>query len=117
VLPAEQVRSRYYLRLTVKDQPGVIGAATQILGQNGISLSAIMQPETAEKAGGAAGSGANVGGAVGGAEPTVPVVITTHRALEGAMRASLRVIDTLPTVAAPTRVCGSSTSRRRFAGA
>ena len=102
VLPAEQIRSRYYLRLTVKDQPGVMGAVTQVLGQNGISLSAIMQPETAEGAGGGAAGGGGANGGAAGGEPTVPVVITTHRASEGAMRASLRAIDALPTVAAPT---------------
>ncbi len=87
ILPRDQIRSRYYLRLTVKDQPGVMGQVSQILGQHGISLSAILQPETAD----------------GSSEvPTVPVVITTHRATEGPMRQSLKVIDALPTVVTPT---------------
>ena len=34
----------------------------------------------------------------------MPVVITTHRANEGAMRRSLRRIDDLPTIVPPT-VC------------
>src|SRR5688500_14915088 len=40
VQPFEQTQSRYYLRLAVRDQPGVMGQVTQILGQHGISLSA-----------------------------------------------------------------------------
>ena len=80
-----QVRSRYYLRLTVKDRPGVMGQVSQILGEHEISLSAILQPETGEGQPG---------------EPLVPVVITTHRAAEGPMRESLKAIDALPTVVA-----------------
>ena len=98
VLPPEQIASRYYLRLTVRDQPGVMGAVTQILGQNGISLSAVMQPEAAEAPAASKGVAAAEGG------PTVSIVITTHRANEGAMRASLAAIDALPTTAAAT-VC------------
>ena len=89
VLPPDEVRSRYYLRLTVKDQPGVMGQITQILGGHGISLSAILQPETGDQNGGT---------------PHVPVVITTHQALEGPMRQSVKALDALSTVVAPT-VC------------
>lgn len=87
VLPSDQVRSRYYLRLTVKDQPGVMGQVSQILGEHGISLSAILQPETTD---GQSGT------------PTVPVVITTHRAQDGPMQASLKEINALSAVVAPT---------------
>jgi homoserine dehydrogenase len=89
VLPPDEICSRYYLRLTVKDQPGVMGQVSQILGAHGISLSAILQPETADGQSG---------------EPLVPVVITTHQAKEGAMRQSLKALDALPTVV-PSTVC------------
>jgi homoserine dehydrogenase len=85
VLPFNETRTRYYLRLTCKDEPGVLGQVTQILGQHGISLSAIRQQETHD----------------GG---VVPVIITTHTAREGDMRASLNAIDALPTIQPPT-VC------------
>jgi len=88
-MPPDQVTSRYYLRLGVKDQPGVMGAVSQVLGQHGISISAILQHEVAEDADGV---------------PIVPIVITTHRAQEGAVRASLSQIDALSTVRAPS-VC------------
>src|SRR3954453_11824881 len=85
VLPFEQTKTRYYLRLTCRDEPGVLGQVTHILGQHGISLSAIRQQETDDG-------------------QVVPVVITTHMAKEGAMRESLKTIDALPTIQPPT-VC------------
>lgn len=89
ILPRDEITSRYYLRLSVKDQPGVMGAVSQVLGQHGISISAILQHEVAEDADGV---------------PIVPIVITTHRAQEGAVRTSLKQIDALSTVRAPS-VC------------
>src|SRR5688572_6941742 len=45
VLPFHQLQSRYYIRLTAKDQPGVLAQVTAILGKNSISVSAIVQHE------------------------------------------------------------------------
>src|SRR6185436_679163 len=39
ILPSAEAQSRYYLRLTVKAQPGVMGQVSQVLGTHGISLS------------------------------------------------------------------------------
>lgn len=85
VLPIDQLRSRYYLRVTVKDEPGVMAHVSHALGQQGISLSAILQRESDES-------------------KLVPVVITTHLAQEGAIRRALKEIDASPMVGAPT-VC------------
>lgn len=85
VQPFDQTYSRYYLRLTCRDEPGVMGEIAQLLGRHGISLSAIRQREADE-------------------QKYVPVVITTHRAQEGAMRASLKAIDALESIQPPT-VC------------
>ena len=85
MLPIDQLQSRYYLRLTARDLPGVMAQVTQALGQQEISLSAIRQHE-------------------GEDSKFVPVVITTHIAKEGAIRAALKTIDALPTIQAPT-VC------------
>jgi homoserine dehydrogenase len=85
IVPMAETRARYYLRLSCRDEPGVMGQVSQILGQHGISLSAILQRETEDG-------------------QFVPVVITTHEANEGAMRDSLAAIDKLPTVVPPT-VC------------
>jgi homoserine dehydrogenase len=79
ILPFDQLRSRYYLRLQARDQPGVLAQVTTILGDQGISLSAIRQHETHEP-------------------DNVPVVITTHQAREGAMQEALRRIAALGTI-------------------
>jgi homoserine dehydrogenase len=97
VLPFEQTKTRYYLRMTCRDQPGVLGQVTQILGQHGISLSAIRQQETDDG-------------------QAVPVVITTHQAKEGAMRASLQAINALPTIQPPTVCLRIVDMPREFAG-
>ncbi|MFI5379861.1 MAG: homoserine dehydrogenase [Tepidisphaerales bacterium] len=83
VLPFDELQSRYYVRLTAKDQPGVLAQITAALGRHWISLSAIHQPESDSNGG-------------------VPVVITTHLANEGAMQSALKEIDSLPTILAPT---------------
>ncbi len=85
VLPFDHLQSRYYLRLTAKDVPGVLADVTASLGKNGISVSAVLQRESTDS-------------------QTVPVVITTHKAKEGSVRQALQEIDALATVTAPT-VC------------
>lgn len=85
VVPIDELRSRYYLRVTVKDEPGVMAHVSHALGQQGISLSAILQRESDES-------------------KLVPVVITTHLAQEGAVRRALKEIDASPMIGAPT-VC------------
>lgn len=85
VQPFEQLRSRYYIRLAAKDQPGVLAQVAAALGRHGISLSAVLQRE-------------------GDGGEHVPVVITTHTAQEGAVRTALKEIDSLATIQPPT-VC------------
>ena len=75
----------YYVRLTVRDQPGVIAAVSAILRDASISMEAIIQR---------------------GRDPDniVPVVMTTHETEEAAMRRALAEIDALPAMAAPARM-------------
>lgn len=81
VQPLEQLKSRFYLRVMVLDEPGVIAQVATSLGKHGISLSSIHQRETDP-------AGTN----------TVPLVITTHAATEGSIRNALREIDALKVV-------------------
>ncbi len=81
--PTDAVRTRYYLRLSLKDAPGMFGHVADILGAHGISIASVVQKEVR--------SG-----------EYVPVVILTHQAEEGAFHAALREIDALPEVGAPT---------------
>ncbi len=48
--PLEQIVSRYYLRLAVDDQPGVLAQVAGILGRHGIGISSVVQPETHDAA-------------------------------------------------------------------
>ncbi len=75
-LPSDDGVSRFYLRLTALDVPGVMAKVTTILGEKGISLSAVLQHEA--KAG-----------------EHVPVVVTTHDARQGDLLDALAKIEAL----------------------
>jgi homoserine dehydrogenase len=81
-LPAENIRSRYYLRLMAVDRPGVLGQITTILGAKGISISSVLQHEPNSQ----------------GGLPGVPVIITTHQAKEGDIRQALAQVDALEAI-------------------
>jgi homoserine dehydrogenase len=97
VLPFHELQTRYYLRIMVKDEPGVIGQLSQILGSHGISISAIRQRETED-------------------EQFVPIVITTHRAGEGSMQDALKQINALPTTAEQSVCIRIIDQPKEFAG-
>ncbi|MCC7144923.1 MAG: homoserine dehydrogenase [Phycisphaeraceae bacterium] len=71
--------SRYYVRINALDKPGTLAGVTKALGDAGISLSGVVQHEMAEG-------------------KFVPVVITTHKAAQGALRAALAEIARLKVV-------------------
>lgn len=81
VLGLEVLETRYYIRVSVKDRPGVLAQIAQSLGNHNVSIAAVSQKE----------ADAN--------EQTAELVIMTHRAREGAMRAALHEIASLPVVA------------------
>jgi homoserine dehydrogenase len=66
-----EIRSRYYLRLMVKDEPGTLGAITTALGGRRVSIMAVTQRETSSQT------------------VPVPVVALTHEALEADLDAAL----------------------------
>jgi homoserine dehydrogenase len=84
LLPVADVETRYYLRFGVHDQPGVLGQLMTILGTHGVSISQVVQDAT-------------------GKDP-VWVVVLTHEAREGDVRAALAEIDQLPVVQQAARV-------------
>ncbi len=45
ILPMEQVETAYYLRMRAADRPGVLAEVTRILGDQGISIEAMLQKE------------------------------------------------------------------------
>ncbi len=45
ILPIQEIKSRYYLRIQVMDRPGVVAKVSTVLGNKGISISSIRQIE------------------------------------------------------------------------
>jgi homoserine dehydrogenase len=72
--------TRFYIRLMVKDQPGVFAQIGKILADNAISISGVIQHEGT------------------GPVNTVPVVIATHPTLQSKVTAALADLDQLDTV-------------------
>lgn len=89
VLPMHEVMSRYYLRFPVADRPGVMARLTGALGDAGVSIEQIVQEGPAEPS--------------GEGEP-VDVVMITHRAREGAIRAAFEAIAGAAFLMAPARL-------------
>ena len=80
VLDMDQVETAYYLRMQAVDRPGVLADVTRILASQDISIEAILQKEPAPGA------------------SDVPVIILTHRLLEGRMNAAIAQIEALGTI-------------------
>jgi len=80
ILPIAAVETSYYLRMRVKDRPGVLADITRILADSKISIDAMVQkePEAGER--------------------NVDIVMLTHRALERNVIAAMVRIEKLKTV-------------------
>ncbi len=76
----DDLESKYYLRLNVSDQSGVLGQIAMILGEENISLAEVLQKDTDLLA------------------KTAEIVITTHPAFEVALQRSLNRISQLDVV-------------------
>jgi homoserine dehydrogenase len=46
VMPMAEINTRYYMRMSIADQPGVLAQISKILGDNSISISSVIQKET-----------------------------------------------------------------------
>ena len=88
----DEIVSHFYLRFTVRDEPGVLAAIAGRLGANRISIESVIQK----------------GRAAGG---SVPVVIMTHAAVERDVRTALAEIDRLSEVLRPR--CSSGWKGKR----
>ncbi len=83
VLPMDDVRTSYYLRLRLADEPGVLADVTRILADERVSIDAALQQEPGE------------------GEAQADVVILTHVTTERAIRAAIDRIAALPTSLRP----------------
>ncbi|MBI1922397.1 MAG: homoserine dehydrogenase [Geobacter sp.] len=74
IKPMHEIVSKYYLRFTVVDRPGVLAKIAGVLGTHGISIESMFQKGRSQ-------------------EESVSIVIKTHDAREGNVRAALAEID------------------------
>jgi homoserine dehydrogenase len=87
----DELRTRYYIRLSVADRPGVLAQIASILGKNNISIATVIQKEADEAA------------------QTAEIVITTHQAQEKSVQIALRktaALEVVPEIGAFIRVEG-----------
>ncbi|HEX4327279.1 MAG TPA: homoserine dehydrogenase, partial [Burkholderiales bacterium] len=80
ILPIGDVQTSYYLRLRVKDQPGVLADITRILADQRISIDAMVQKEPAE------------------GEEQVDIIMLTHKAVEKDVNVAIAGIEALAVV-------------------
>ena len=81
ILPMDEVRTAYYLRLRAFDRPGVLADITRILADSNISIDAMVQKEPAE------------------GEEQVNIILLTHVTVEKNVNAAIARIEALDTVA------------------
>jgi homoserine dehydrogenase len=79
--PIDDTVSRYFLRLTVNDVPGVLGQITTTLGARGIGISSVIQPEDLEST-----------------SDTTSLVLMIHDARLGDVKAAMAEIEKLACV-------------------
>jgi homoserine dehydrogenase len=79
VMPMDEIVSRYYVRFSVVDKPGVLAKITAIFAAAKIGISSVIQPEGHEG-------------------ESVPLIFMTHDAPNAAMRKALEKISMLPAV-------------------
>jgi len=84
ILDINRMETKYYIRFTVVDLPGVLSKISGILGKNGVSIASVFQKE-------------------GASSREVPIIMVTHKAREGAVRKALGEIDRLKIVRKKSR--------------
>ncbi|TFW15872.1 homoserine dehydrogenase [Massilia arenosa] len=80
ILPMSEITTSYYLRVYVKDQPGVMADLTRILADATISIDAVLQKEPGE------------------GETRTDIIMLTHQTQEKNIDAAIAKIERLPTV-------------------
>ncbi len=86
VLGMDDVETAFYLRLSAKNEAGVLADVTRILGDQEISIKAFIQKEPRRS------------------EEMVDIILLTHRVNEGNMNKALEQIDALDVIDDVTRI-------------
>ncbi len=77
LVPGNQGMSRYYLRLSVPDRPGILAQVAGLFAQQNISIASVTQPELAAS----------------GGDSRVPLILTTHATTRTRLNAVLASLD------------------------
>ncbi len=80
VLSKDDIKTAYYLRLTVEDKPGVLADIAHILAEYKISIEALIQKEPKE------------------GETSLPLILLTQLTLEKEMDVAIKEIEALSTI-------------------
>ncbi len=80
--PAGHIRGRYYVRLTVKDRPGVLAKVASVMARRQVSIASVLQHPA-------------------GLPGAAALVLTTHESNEQAIRATLDTLGRLDSVLGP----------------
>jgi len=78
ILPMAQVRSAYYLRVTVEDRPGVLADLARLLAEQRISIGSMLQQPQGEA--------------------RAEIIFLTHEAIEGDVDRAIALTEALPFV-------------------
>jgi homoserine dehydrogenase len=81
----DKLVSRYYLRFSVLDVPGVLAAIASVFARHSISIASVVQRDAVEG-------------------ESVPLIFVTHEAVEANVRAALAEVEAMDFVRARTRV-------------
>jgi len=80
ILPIDDIQTAYYLRMQAADRPGVLADVTRVLGDQGISIEAVIQKEPQEDANFAT------------------IIMLTQRNVEKQMNAAIKRIESLDVI-------------------
>lgn len=80
IKPMADIETRYYFRMNVEDQAGVLAQIAAIMGKNSISISSVIQQESDPS------------------NKTAEIVIMTHPAKEKAVQKAMKIINKLDVV-------------------
>jgi homoserine dehydrogenase len=80
IRPMAELKTCYYLRLNVDDQPGVLAQVSKVLGDHRISISSVIQKTVDDEA------------------QTAEIVIMTHPAKEAEMQQALKELERMASV-------------------
>ena len=75
ILPMQEIRTKYYLRIRVKDEKGVLAKITNLLSENNLSIDSFLQKPKLKT------------------EESVTLFFTTHTSLEADVKKAMSELD------------------------